>query len=83
MPKDAFEGREIFSIFPHHIHDLGIGKVFWNGIIQLNGIGILVLWVLFRQERLKEGQLIRERFVEYDYLPIQVLPAYFDTTLNS
>ena len=83
IPKDAFEGGEVLPIFPHHVHDLGIRKVFWNGIIQLNSIGILVLWVLFRQERLKEGQLIRVRFVEHDDLPIQVLPAHLDTMLNS
>ena len=48
IPKDAFKGGEVLPIFPHHVHDLGIGKVFGKGIIQLNSIGILVLWVFVR-----------------------------------
>src|SRR6516164_10973326 len=81
MPKDALKSWEVFPIFSHRIHDLWVGKVFWNSIIQLNGIGILVFWVFLRKERLEKGKLVRVRFVEYNFLAIQVLPAHLDTML--
>src|SRR5437763_16803040 len=81
MPKDALKSWEVFPIFSHRIHDLWVGKVFWNRIIELNGIGILVFWVFLRKERLEKGKLVRVRFVEHNHLAIQVLPAHLDTML--
>src|SRR5215510_10485968 len=82
MLEHAFKRWQVDTIFTHDIHRSRIRKIFRNGIVKFDCIGILVIWIVFGDKGLEERQLVRICSLEHADFPLNILPTYLFNTLN-
>src|SRR6266498_6100723 len=74
MMELALQQRQVFSPFPHGVDEFRVRDILRYGIIQFNGIGIVV-GVVVRKKRLEECKLLWLVFGQYDGLSVDVCPT--------